>query len=176
MPSNSRDWLRSITIASPVLLAMVVSLVFVATSIMNPVDTTAGAVNTGTDGSDDGTQPEDVVSTTANDLFLEYLDFSLDQDAATFHRYTGRQIKVTGLLASWDNSGEPFLTMVSDTFGNDNVRFIFSYEFTDPEAMDILLGEPVTVTGTSHGFIEGVVILREAFSRDFDINSPATLG
>ena len=176
MPSNSRDWLRSITIASPVLLATVVSLVFVATSIMNPVDTTAGATNTDTDGSDDGIQPGDVVSTTASDLYMEYFDFSQDQDAATFHRYTGRQIKVTGILASWDNGGEPSLTMISDGFGNDNVRFIFNYEFTDEEIMATLLGEPITVTGTSHGFTGGVVILREAFSHDFDINSPATLG
>ncbi len=176
MPSNSRDWLRSITIASPVLLATVVSLVFVATSIMNPIDTTAGATNTDTDGSGDGTLPGDVVSITASDLYMEYFDFSQDQDAATFHRYTGRQIKVTGILAGWDNGGEPSLTMITDGFGNDNVLFIFNYEFTDEEIMATLLGEPITVTGTSHGFVGGVVILREAFSHDFDINSPATLG
>jgi hypothetical protein len=175
MPSNSRDWLRSITIASPVLLATVVSLVFVATSIMNPTDTTAGAVNTDLDGSD-GTQSGNVISTTASDIYMEYFDFAQDQDAATFHSYTGRQIKVTGILASWDGSGNPSLTMISDAFGNDNVRFIFEYEFTDTEIMNSLLGEPITVTGTSLGFVDGVVTLREAFSHDFDINSPATLG
>jgi len=174
MPSNSRDWLRSITIASPVLLATVVSLVFVATSIMNPTDTTAGAINTDLDGSD-GTQSGNVISTTASDIYMEYFDFT-QQDSTTFHSYTGRQIKVTGILASWDGSGSPSLTMISDAFGNDNVRFIFEYEFTDTEIMNSLIGEPITVTGTSAGFIDGVVTLLGAFSHDFDINSPATLG
>ncbi len=176
MPSNSKDWLRSITIASPVLLATVVSLIFVATSIMNPVDTTAGAINPDQDGSGDDIQPGDVVSITASDLYLEYLDFSLDQDAASFHQFTGRQLQVTGILASWDNRAEPFLTMISDTFGNDNVRFVFNYDFTEPEAMDLLLGEPITVSGISRGLIGGVVILHDAFSHDFDINSPPPPG
>jgi hypothetical protein len=79
-------------------------------------------------------------------------------------------------LASWESAGEPFLTLITDGFGNDNVRFIFNYEFTDTEIMDSLIGEPVTVFGISRGLIGGVVVLRDAFSHDFDINSPSTLG
>jgi hypothetical protein len=176
MASNSKDWMRSITIASPVLLATVVSLVFVISSIMNPVDTTAGAVNPDQDGSGDDTLNQDVIALTANALYMEYFDFSQDTDSATFHRFTGRQLKVTGILASWESAGEPFLTLITDSFGNDNVRFIFNYEFTDTEIMDSLIGEPVTVFGISRGLIGVVVILRDAFSHDFDINSPSTLG
>lgn len=176
MSSNSGDWLRSITIASPVLLAAVVSLVFVATSIMNPTDTAAGATNTDTDGSGDSTLPGEVITTTAGDLYMDYFDFVQDQDAATLHNFTGKQLKVTGILANWDNGGEPSLTMISDGFGNENVQFIFGYEFTDTLAMDALLGEPITVTGICRGLISGVVILRDGFSHDFDINNPATLG
>jgi hypothetical protein len=176
MSSNSRDWFRSITIASPVLLAMVVSLVFVATSIMNPDETTAGAINPGQDDPVDDSQPGDIISVTAGDLYQEYFDFSQDQDSAAFHRYTGRQLRVTGILFSWNIAGEPSLTMISDSFGNDKVRFVFEYEFTDQNIMNSLIGEPVTVIGVSRGLIGGVVILREASSHDFDINSPAVLG
>jgi hypothetical protein len=68
--------------------------------------------------------------------------------------------------------------MVSDTFGNDDIRFVFEYDFTDPEAMNNLLHETgvITVSGISRGFFSGVVVLQEATSHDFDINDPSTVG
>jgi hypothetical protein len=178
MASNSKDWMRSITIASPVLLATVISLIFVISSILNPADATAGAINPDQNGSDGDTPSLDTVSVSAFNLYQEYHDHSLDPNANAFHRFTGRQLNVTGVLASWDHSGEPFITMISDTDGNDNIRFVFEYDFTDPEIMDILLNEPnlITVSGISLGYTNGIVILKESSSHDFDINDPTTVG
>jgi len=178
MPSNSRDWLRSITIASPVLLATVVSLVFVATSIISPVE----AVNPGASdlgdgqGQDNGDgQSQDVLSITAQDLYENYIHFANEVDSVSFHPYTGRQLSVSGILASWDNTGEPSVTLGTD-FGGENVKFIFNYGFTDVEAMDELVNSQITVLGTSSGMTDGVVILLDASSHDFDINDPSTVG
>ena len=179
MPSNSRDWLRSITIASPVLLATVASLVFVATSIISPVE----AVNPGAgpgdgDGQGQGNgggQSGDTISITAQELYENYIAFANEVDSVSFHPYTGRLLSVSGILASWNNVGEPYITLSTD-FGGENVKFIFDYDFTDVETMNELVNSLITVFGTSSGMIDGVVILIDAYSTDFDINDPATVG
>ncbi|MES0329771.1 MAG: hypothetical protein ABUK06_05735, partial [Dehalococcoidales bacterium] len=82
---------------------------------------------------------------------------------------------VSGILTSWNNSGEAYLTLGTD-FGGEKVKFFFNYDFTDPPIMDSFINSQITVFGTFKEMIDGVIILNDAYSDDFDINDPGTLG
>lgn len=178
MPSNSRDWLRSITIASPVLLATVVSLVFVTTSIISPVEAVnPGASNQG-DGQGQGNgqgNGQNTLFITAQELYENYTVYVNRGDNISYYPYNERNLSVSGILTSWNNSGEAYLTLGTD-FGGEKVKFFFNYDFTDPTIMDGFVNSPITVFGTFKEMIDGVIILRDAYSHDFDIDDPSTVG
>ncbi len=188
MSQNGNDWIRSVTIASPVLLAAALSVVLAVSAIINPdEDTFSPTILDGNDttqnGGDDGAG---LFNLTAVELYEEYREHALDPELGlqTIDAiYKDKIITVTGELASWGTEGINYITVLSSDYDEDVVlvqdfvKFIFAYPFTSLtlEGMPNRLGSSVTLTGICRGWEDGYVII-EVILDDFTTGGPVTSG
>ena len=155
MSQNNSDWVRSITIASPVLVAALVSLVLAVTTILNPAEATTPATNGG---------PGQLQEVTATQLYSEFLA----NEGVAKAKYAGQQVQVSGALAGWGENGLPYITLATDGSGGAFVKCILDFDFTDYTIQQLpdLLGQEVTVTGLCQGLSDGYVIIENGTTND----------
>ena len=184
MPQNTNDWMRSLTITSPVLIAALVSVILAATTILNSVEATSSSTaipstEQGQEGQGQfGYETTDILKVTAQQIYVAYQALEEGRDSSAAALYSDKVVQISGVLAGWGEKGGSNVLLVSDNLGGAFVRCLLQYSFTDEadEELTDLRGEMVTLTGTSLGFEDGYVIIVNCSSNDIQTESPATVG
>lgn len=191
MSQNGNDLIRSITIASPVLLAAALSVVLAVSAILNPDEDTFSPTildynDTTQNGGDDG-GATGLFNLTAVELYEEYREYALDPELSlqiVDAIYKDKIIIVTGELASWGTQGINYIAVLSSDYDEDAtliqdfVRFVFAYPLTQLtlEGLPGRLGSRVTLTGICRGWEDGYVIIEVPSTDDFTTEEPIQMG
>ena len=188
MSQNGNDRIRSVTIASPVLLAAALSVVLAVSAIINPdEDTFSPTILDGNGTTQNGGGAAGLFNLTAVELYDEYREYALDPELSlqiVDAIYKDKLITVTGELASWGTQGINYIAVLSSDYDEDAVliqdfvRFVFAYPLTQltVEGLPDRLGSRVTLTGVCRGWEDGYVIIEVPSSDDFTTEEPVQVG
>ena len=158
MSNGAGGWLKGIIVTSPILLAAAASVFLVASSIINPPEPEFVFIPPEDPAQQAGSTKIEI---SAEDIYLDFLQ-NLEESN---NQYLGKNIKITGIVASWglDDDLLPILTVVSDSFGNDNVICKW-FQYFDEEGMTDIIGKEINLLGICDGLQDGYLFFRNCSS------------